>query len=139
MTRLPYSRPVAAGPEVGLLVPGSLPWTEVVGWAGRAEEAGAARVWVGPARGASIVLAGAVGRRTSLRVGVVVPVGEVAATVMAKHLNSLDVVIGGRLDVALLGTPDEVTQTAGVMRAMASGQAVSGGARALPAAVQQPG
>jgi len=106
------------------------------------------RLWLGD-QGAAVALAAGVGRRTRwLRLGLVIQPHRRSLTVLAKQLTSLDVLLAGRLDVALdESTGDsEAEEVIEALRDLSSGRPVSrggplihsDGARCLPPARQQP-
>lgn len=106
------------------------------------------RLWLTD-EGAAVALAAAVGRRTRyLRLGLVVRPHRRALTVLAKQLTGLDVLLAGRVDVALdQSTADaEAAEVTAALVELSSGRplsrrgalVISDGARCLPPARQQP-
>ena len=129
--------------EVGLLLPAGTGWGAALEWGRRAEAAGASRMWMADGRAAVVVLGGLF-RRLGLRLGPVLRPGRPPATLLAKQLTSLDVVSGGRLDVAVEGSPgaeDVLTvlaRLAGGQPYHSDGPIPVAGARCLPPALQRP-
>ena len=130
------------------LISGSSEWRTALAPAARCESDGAARLWLSD-EGAAVALGAGLGRRTGrLRIGLVVSPGRRPLTVLAKELSSLDVLLEGRLDVALVpgADQDELAEDAAVLRRLASGAALvhaspriqAQGARCLPPARQRP-
>ena len=79
--------------------------------------AGAERVWFGD-EGPGLALAAGIGRRhPNVRIGVVVDPTRRPLTVLAKQLTGLDVLIHGRLDVAIPADAraDEVATVLGIL------------------------
>lgn len=138
-----------AGRSTEPRISGQTPWVDARGQASAAEESGRTRIWVTD-EGAAVALAAGLGRVTDrLRIGLVVDPARRALTVLAKELTSLDVLIGGRLDVAVPATPAG-DEAAAVLAGMGTGEpfdhdgplAQARGARCLPPAaipVIQPG
>jgi alkanesulfonate monooxygenase SsuD/methylene tetrahydromethanopterin reductase-like flavin-dependent oxidoreductase (luciferase family) len=129
--------------EIGLLIPAETAWGKALDWAGRAASAGISRLWGAGDLGGLALLA-ALARRLDIRVGAVVAPGSAPPAVLAKHLTGLDVVAGGRLDVAVERGP-EARDVLPVLAALAGGHAYQSegpvpveGARCLPPAVQRP-
>ena len=129
------------------LIRGDAEWSAALSQAVESDAPGG-RLWLGD-QGAAVALAAAVGRRTRwLRLGLVVQPHRRALTVLAKQLTGLDVVLAGRLDVALdEGTGDtEAEEVTEALKELSSGRPVSrggplvlsDGARCLPPARQQP-
>ena len=130
-------------PEVGLLIPPGTGWDEAAAWGRRAEEAGAARLWAAEDC-APAALLGGLARLLSLRLGAVVRPGACPPALLAKQLTSLDVICGGRLDVAVEEGPGADGVLA-VLAGMAGGEPFHSegpvpvaGARCLPPSVQKP-
>ena len=129
--------------EIGLMIPAETAWGKALEWAGRAASAGAVRLW-GAGDLAGLALLSALGRRLAIRVGAVVAPASGPPAVLAKHLTGLDVVVAGRLDVAVEGGP-QAGDVLPLLAALAGGQAYHSegpvpvaGARCLPPAVQRP-
>lgn len=123
------------------LISGQAGWTEADGRA-----AGADRLWFAD-EGPALALAAGVGRRhRGVRVGVLVDPARRPLTVLAKQLTGLDVLVGGRLDVAL-PEGDELGEAASVLRTLARGEELfhdgalirAEGARCLPPSPQDGG
>jgi alkanesulfonate monooxygenase SsuD/methylene tetrahydromethanopterin reductase-like flavin-dependent oxidoreductase (luciferase family) len=123
------------------LISGKADWSEAEGRA-----AGAGRLWFTD-EGPALALAAGVGRRhDGLRIGVLVDPARRPVTVLAKQLTGLDVLIGGRLDVAL-PKGDETAEVALVLRTLAQGEKLvhegplsrAEGARCLPPSPQAGG
>lgn len=143
--------------EIGLVLSGDDPWPSLLEWAGRCRSGGWRRVWLSD-QGAAVAKAAGLGRSIpSLRIGLLVDPTRRLPTVLAKDLTSLDVVIGGRLDVAVddrVGRPAGseppgaavVEETTAVLVGLAAGEPLSyegdrvraQGARCLPASPQRP-
>ncbi|MHB1444613.1 MAG: hypothetical protein ACYCTI_04850 [Acidimicrobiales bacterium] len=129
------------------LIRGDAAWPSTVSQA-VAGDAPGRRLWLGD-QGAAVALAAGVGRRTRwLRLGLVVQPHRRALTVLAKQLTGLDVLLAGRLDVALDQNTGEAeaAEVTEALRELFSGRPVSrggplvlsDGARCLPPARQQP-
>lgn len=115
---------------------------------GEADEraAGADRLWFTD-EGPALALAAGIGRRhAGIRIGVLADPLRRPVTVLAKQLTGLDVLIGGRLDVALAEGKD-TAEVAVVLRALARGEELflegrvsrAEGARCLPPSPQAGG
>lgn len=138
---------IAVGPAgLGLLLRGNRPWPDLLSWSEAALGAGAARLWLSD-EGAGLAKAAALSRRFPvLRIGLVVSLRRGALTVLGKALTSLDVVAGGRLDVAVEARPAEAAEAVLVLAALASGRPLhytgvlvrAEGARCLPPSRQRP-
>ena len=129
--------------EIGLLIPAETGWAEALDWGGRAAAAGVTRLW-GCGDLAGVAVLSALARRLDVRVGAVVEPGSAPPAVLAKHLTGLDVVTGGRLDVAVEAGAD-AEAVLPVLAGLAGGRAYHSegpvpvaGARCLPPAVQRP-
>ena len=129
--------------EIGLLIPAETGWDEALEWGRRAASAGAGRLW-GSGDLAGVALLAALAWRVDVRVGAVVGAASAPTAVLAKHLTGLDVVAGGRLDVAVEAGPGAGAVLA-VLAALGGGQAYYAegpipvaGARCLPPAAQRP-
>ena len=123
------------------LISGKADWSEV-----DRRAKGAARIWFDDDGPALALAAGFGRRRPELRVGVVIDPTRRPVTVLAKQLTGLDVLIGGRLDVALLNG-EETAEVAEVLRTLAQGDELfhdgawvrAEGARCLPPSPQKGG
>lgn len=108
---------MAPSAQAGLLLGGDTPWLTAAEWVGRCVAQGIERVWLSD-RGAPVGLAAGLSRRWDrLRIGVAVDPRRRPLTVLAKELTSLDVITGGRLDVATLdvATLDAATLDPGTL------------------------
>ena len=123
------------------LISGKADWSQADG-----RVAGADRLWFTD-EGPALALAAGVGRRhDGVRIGVLVEPGRRPVTVLAKQLTGLDVLVGGRLDVALPDGPD-TAEAALVLRTLARGEVLfheggvirAEGARCLPPSPQPGG
>ena len=128
----------------GLLLPAETGWDQALDWGRRAEAAGARHLWVDDGAGPVPLVAGLL-RRLGLRVGLVVRPIRRTPAVLAKEVNSLDVIGGGRLELAAY-REEGAEATLALVAALADGEprAVPGSdpaapaARCLPASVQRP-
>jgi len=126
---------------------GDAAWPAALARAARCD-APEGRLWLSD-RGAAVALAAGLGRTTRwLRLGLVIQPSRRALTVLAKQLTGLDVLLAGRVDIAVdQGAGDaEAAEVTGVLRELSSGRPLSHsgprvrseGARCLPPSRQQP-
>jgi alkanesulfonate monooxygenase SsuD/methylene tetrahydromethanopterin reductase-like flavin-dependent oxidoreductase (luciferase family) len=127
-------------------------WPAVLDALRSAADATAERIWVRclGSNGALALVAAAARRIPGSRLGAVIGVGQLAASVLAKQLTSTDVISGGRLDVALevqAGQGGHASEVIDVLRGLAGGQPLdyrgryecAAGARCHPPACQPGG